>query len=373
MMQVQHLESGENEWISVKRLEPREPRINTITKPLPSSVIGTISTGPIRFCTNSLLNSIGRRTENCIHPINNSSHTRVCRYHLLTNCTREECEFEHPPELKSFFANTIYAGPQLNHVPNQRTYQGMNQRADQKYDQYQKYDHRQDKKYNPHQDKKYDQRQDKKYNPHQVKKYDSHQDKKYNQHQDKKYDQRPVRQPNNSNRMKSKCMADMMGKLCPYGGRCNFAHNGPADKKEHMAIIDEALNGRGVINFQNILEKIHWNLTTYKNVINQVKRENRDSYDSLFDEIEECEPKNLIKLLAKIVNVCKMKKEIQNDETGELQWVTNKPYIGFSDDEFDYLTALYARFIVCQKDIDHHISKLCDKDYKPTFSIFVQS
>ena len=170
--------------------------------------------------------------------------------------------------------------------------------------------------------------------------------------------------PNNQRPTRPKiatCKAFMLGTNCPYGPRCSYAH-GTAEMKESNAFIDSVIIGKETIPLEKILTLIHTKLVIFKDVIDKKKLENSDTR---FGEVEDCLPENFVKLLDKIVNVSRMSKESQDEFTGDKKWTTNRPDIGFTDDQYDDFIALCRRFHLCEKHVKHHISTICDKKYKP--------
>jgi hypothetical protein len=152
----------------------------------------------------------------------------------------------------------------------------------------------------------------------------------------------------------------MLGTTCRYGFKCSYAH-GIAEMTESNAFINSVVTGKEIILFDEIITLIHSKLVIFKDIIDHKKLENSDTR---FGDVEECIPENFIKLLDKIVNVSRMSKEYKDEITGESRWTTNRPDIGFLDNQYNDFISLCRRFHLCEKHVKYYISKTCDKKYK---------
>jgi len=166
---------------------------------------------------------------------------------------------------------------------------------------------------------------------------------------------------NNQIRIKTaSCKADMLGIMCPYGAKCSFAH-GTASMKEANAFVDAGLNGKQVIPFTNIMIYIHTILKKFKEVINRKILEN--SGTRIIERT--LDPINFVHDLDDIVYISRLSKEVQDDTTGKINWISDRPDIGIMEDQYEDFIALCRKFHVCDKHVKFHSLKICDKNYKP--------
>jgi len=309
-----------DEWITTTQVRPVRSR-----RSVPCMIdrrIQDVCTGWIDTCN-------GNRIQ-CTHPYNRPLHlsNMECRSHMNGGCRRgDACTYGHHPEFRDYFSS---GSTPIHRAPQPRMDQSRT--GFQRPDQYRTGPHRSDQsRTGPH-------RSD----------------------QSRTGPQRTNQSRTGFQRIKSaQCKAILIGVPCPYGDRCSFAH-GAVDKKDSVKLVESKLSGNET--FDSTIKSIHRKLVRYRDLINYHLLKN---CEPRLDELGDYDLKDFYKILKMIVRVSTMKKQIQNDETGQTEYVSNRPEIDISDAEFEYYRSLFARFTVCENHIKFETDKRSVRSFKP--------
>ena len=145
---------------------------------------------------------------------------------------------------------------------------------------------------------------------------------------------------------------------CEYSN-CRFAHSlQDIDMKESVSSTDASLMKTGErIPFSNLNDWMSWKLKTYEIDINHRFLESIQT-QFRFDEMDGPEPENFCKKLSAMNKIFNLGHKIPDPITGEQRWTSNRPNLNITDDEYETMCSLNARFEVCDKHVNYEMSKL---------------